>query len=219
MDHTERRKDFTLAESIKRFVGEAFEGYAKDDESDVAVFSAGARVGCQRRGEGGVQQVIAILRFQKQLLVSGKAGGMREQHSQGYIFSTKVGHGVSEKFRNDRRDRSVEIEQPALIEQHCRGRSSHDFGEGCEIEECRRLNFRRRLVREISQSCENGKFSPVSNGDRSSGEGTISYRCSQNRERIGELLVLMFERVDEPRTRSLSRRIQDRHILRAIGNV
>jgi hypothetical protein len=29
----------------------------------------------------------------------------------------------------------------------------------------------------------------------------------------------MFERVDEPRTRSLSRRIQDRHTLRAIGNV
>ena len=43
--HAERSEYFALAEAVEGFTGEAFEGDAEDDKSDVAVFGALARIG------------------------------------------------------------------------------------------------------------------------------------------------------------------------------
>ena len=46
--HAQRAKDFALAKCVKRFVGQAFEDDAENDEADVAVF--GARAGAAASG-------------------------------------------------------------------------------------------------------------------------------------------------------------------------
>ena len=65
VDHAERSKEFALAEAIQRFIGDAFEGDAKEDESDVAIVGAGAGIGSERRGEGGLKQFVACVRLQE----------------------------------------------------------------------------------------------------------------------------------------------------------
>ena len=65
MRHSERGEDFALAETVEGFIGEAFERDAEDDEPDVAVRGAGAGIGGQRHGEGGLEEFVAGLCFQK----------------------------------------------------------------------------------------------------------------------------------------------------------
>src|SRR5258708_14950912 len=43
--HAKRSEYFALAEAVERFIGEAFQGDAEDDKSDVAVFGTLARIG------------------------------------------------------------------------------------------------------------------------------------------------------------------------------
>ena len=57
--HAERPKNFALAEGIERFIGEAFESEAENDESDIAVFGARARGGSEFGREGGLQKGLA----------------------------------------------------------------------------------------------------------------------------------------------------------------
>src|SRR5271156_4436226 len=57
MRHTERTEDFALAGCVEGFVGQAFEGDAKEDETNVAVLCVRARRGDQVGGEGGLQQL------------------------------------------------------------------------------------------------------------------------------------------------------------------
>ena len=42
--HAQRSEYFALAEAVEGFIGEAFQGDAEDDKSDVAVFGALARI-------------------------------------------------------------------------------------------------------------------------------------------------------------------------------
>ena len=57
--HSEGAEDFALAENVERLSGNAFEGGAQEDESDIAVFGAGAGIGGEGSGEGGAQQVLS----------------------------------------------------------------------------------------------------------------------------------------------------------------
>ena len=63
---------------------------AEHDESDIAVLGACAGIGCERSGEGCLQEFIAIAAPEKELLVSGQAGGMRQQHAEGDVGAPLV---------------------------------------------------------------------------------------------------------------------------------
>ena len=130
MRHAQRAKDFALAECVERFVGQAFEDDAQNDEADVAVF--GARTGSvgQRRGEGGLQKLFTSLGELEKLFVGGQAGAVREQHAHGDFAAARViiVQWVCE-FGDDGGDRGFEIEQSTLIEDHGHGGRRDDFGE------------------------------------------------------------------------------------------
>src|SRR5271157_67866 len=59
--HSERTEDFALAEHVDGFVGEAFQGNAENNETDVTVFRARAGSRGQGNGEGGLQKVFTSL--------------------------------------------------------------------------------------------------------------------------------------------------------------
>ena len=96
VSHAERAEDFSLAEDIEGFVGQALEGHAEDDESDVTVFGAHAGGGGQCSGEGGLEKFVASLGSQVELFVGGQAGGVRQQFAQRYFASARV---VSRRIR------------------------------------------------------------------------------------------------------------------------
>ena len=56
-DMAEWAEDLALAENVERFAGEALEGETEENESDVAVFGAGAGICDQRSGERGAAAV------------------------------------------------------------------------------------------------------------------------------------------------------------------
>ena len=59
IDHAQRSENFALAKSIERFISEALEGDAKDDESYVAVIGTRSRISPEPHGESRMQQFIA----------------------------------------------------------------------------------------------------------------------------------------------------------------
>ena len=81
MRHAERTEDFALAEGVERFVGEAFEDDAQNNEADVAVFGARSGSGFERSGKGGMQKLCASLGAQEEFFVGGQAGAVGEQHA------------------------------------------------------------------------------------------------------------------------------------------
>ena len=90
--HAQRSEDFALAERVERFVGEAFERDAENNEADVAVFGAGAGGGGERRGESGSQNRFASLGTQEKLFVSRQAGAVCEQHAHGDVAAALAAH-------------------------------------------------------------------------------------------------------------------------------
>ena len=81
----------------------AFEGRAENNESDVAIL--GVRAGIRRKGsgEGGSQQVVAGVLLKEQLLISGQACGVGEEHAEGDFAASGVefATGVGHEFRDD----------------------------------------------------------------------------------------------------------------------
>lgn len=67
---------------VKRFIGETGECNTKNDEADVAVFSACVRFGGQWNGECGFKKVIRGMSALEKFFVGRKAGRVSEKHSQ-----------------------------------------------------------------------------------------------------------------------------------------
>src|SRR5208283_4493358 len=111
--HAQRSEDFALAKRVERFVSEALERDAENDKANVAVFRVRAWDGGERRGEGGSQQGFASLAAQEKLFVSRQAGVVGEQHAHGNVAALVI----AREFRRNRSDRSLQIDQPALVKE------------------------------------------------------------------------------------------------------
>ena len=187
--HAEGAEDFALAEMVEEFVGETLESHAEEDESDVAVLGVRARVVSQRHRESGCEEFVASAGAQEKLLVSGQAGGMREQHAQGDLVATRVFAG---EFSDDRDNRGVEVEQATFVKDHGRGCGGDHLCKGGEVEEGvgRRLG-RVWVVGETTQGPQGDEFSLVGDGDARGGEGVSSDGVVQEAERAGEAEVLI----------------------------
>lgn len=153
---------------------------------------------------------------------------MREQHSQGYFFAAGVSIGVAEKLRKNCRDGSIEIEQAALIKQHCHGSGRDDFGKGTEIEKSGWTNFdfsTGRLiisipvVREMPRRFQGDEPPTMSHRDGSAWKSSLDSRFFQNGKCIREPRILTLECVVETEQGILRATIQDRYILEAIVKV
>ena len=70
--------------------------------------------------------------LQKQLLVRGQAGGMRQQHAEGDFAAAGIGFaaGVGKEFGDDAGDGGFEFQQAAFVENHRHGGGGDGFGEG-----------------------------------------------------------------------------------------
>jgi len=193
--HAERAEDFALAERVERFVGEAFEDDAENDEADVAVFGAGTGSRCKGCCEGGLQKVFAGLGAQKKLFVRRQAGAVREQHTQSDFAAAVVTLGeLAREVGDDGGDRGFEIEQAAFVENHGHGRRGHDFGERSEIEDVRCGDLgRSRIVCEAAEGLVGYELSPEGDRERAGGEGTGDDGSFQDAEGARKPIILRDE--------------------------
>lgn len=130
--HAEGAEDFTLAEAVERFVGDAFQSDAENDEADVAVLSAGAGIGGERGSECCGQEFSASFGAKEQFFVRREARGVSQQHPEGDVAAVGVCSG---EFGNDGSDGRFEIEQATLVEEHGHAGSGDNFGDGGQVED------------------------------------------------------------------------------------
>lgn len=198
--HGERAEDFALGENIERFRGDAFESGTEDEESDVAVFSVGAGIGCEGNGESGSQQGITRARFEEQFLVGGKARGVSEEHAEGDAVATGIGFagGVGQEFRGYADYWGIEFEAATLIEDCGHGGGRDDFGQGCEVEGSGYVYPRRIcFVSEVAEGFLRDQTVALRDCEGCGGEGAGGNRILQNGEGGREKFILMVERRDE----------------------
>ena len=107
MHHTEWTKDFALAETVERFIGNFFQRRTQDNEADVAVRSACARISSQRCDDGCMQKRVSRLSVQKEFFVGGQTGRVGQQHAHSYFRAPGI---VCGELRNDGCNRQVQIQ-------------------------------------------------------------------------------------------------------------
>ena len=162
-------EDFALTETVERFIGQALHGDAEEDESDVAVFDVRAGVIGKRHGKGGCEKFVASAGAEKKFLVGGEARGMSQQHAEGDFVATGI---LAGEFSDNRDQGQVEVEQTALIEDHChRGRGNH-LGEGSKVEKgCGHWFKGGRIVGETAKGAESQQLITVGDRDGCGREG------------------------------------------------
>ena len=136
--HAERGKDFAPAKTVERFVGEAFERNAEKNKSDVAVFGAGARIGASGVVKAACRNSSRVRAFRNNFSYAGRPEEWSATCERLLRDGADPSRHLRNKFGNDGGDRSIEIEQSALVKKHRHGRRRHDFGERGKIEESRR---------------------------------------------------------------------------------
>ena len=195
MRHAERPEDFALAEHTERFIGEAFEDDAENDEADVAVFGARTGGSGKRRGEGGLQKFFTSLGAQEKLFVGGQAGAVGKQHAQRDLAAASIMtvRGAGE-FGDDSSHRGFEIEQPALVEDHRHASRGDDFSQRRKIKDaCGRDPGRSRIICEAAEGLMGDEFSAEGDRERAGGEGAAGDGLFQNAERTTEAIILRSE--------------------------
>jgi len=169
--HGQWPEDFMLAEAVERFFGDALESCPQEDETDIAVFGFGARIGGERSCEGGGKKLVSRFDSHEQLFVRGQSGGVREQHAQGDCIPPGIFSG---ELCNDSHNGQVEVEESAFIEHHGHAGCGDDFGHGSEIKNggggcCGRIGF----VGETAEGLESDEVPLVRDGDGSRGKDAI----------------------------------------------
>lgn len=193
--HGERAKDFALAEAVEGFVGEAFQGDAEKDESNVAIFGVGSGIVGERHRECCRKEFIAGAGAQEKLFVCRKAGRVGEEHAQRDLIAARV---LTGKLPDDRDQGHVEIEEAALVEEHRHGRGGQDFGQGREVEERDGSGLRGGAIEgEVAEGSEGYEFVFVRNSDGGGGEGAGGDGIIENAEGVRETGDLIVEGGDE----------------------
>src|SRR5437868_6883452 len=192
VSHTEWAEDLMLAEARERLVGETAKSNAQQNESDVAVFGMRTGIVDKRRGVSSSQEFVASAGAQEKLLVGGQAGRMGEQHAQGYFIAPGV---FARKFTKDGDQREIEIQQAALVQDHCHGSGSHDLSERGEVKQ-RVWGGPRRLgiEGELSEGAQGKELARMGHGHRDSRKGVGCDRVAQNAECERESQVLVVVR-------------------------
>ena len=190
--------------------GETFEGGAEEDESNVTVFGAGGGIGGERGGECGTEEFVARARLEEQFFVRGQAGGVGEQHAEGYVAAAEIGRSDVGEFGDSANDGGVELEKAAFVEDGGHRCGGDDFGKGGEIEErggsdekLPTLSQRTRqgwgnldiflFVSEVAERFQCDEFALVGDGYGGGREGTVSDGVAENCEGGGERLILVIE--------------------------
>lgn len=150
--HGQGAEDFALTECVEGFAGEALEGGAKDDESDVTVFATRTGIGGERRGKRRVEESIVGGGAQVQLFIRRQAGRVGQQHVDCDFMPAGVSFFAGGELWNDGGYGSFEIKQAALVENHGHGRGSHDFCDGGEIEKRGARDWKLPASRKIGET-------------------------------------------------------------------
>src|SRR5579863_2393557 len=113
---------------------------------------------------------------------------MSQQHAQGDLLTAGI---VCRKIPHDRRDRHLQVEQAALVEDHGHGGRGHNFGQGSEIEDAAgRCLGRLRVISKAAESPQAHKLPFMCNGYRSRRESMLDDGVSQQVKWPGENRVL-----------------------------
>ena len=60
----------------------------------------------------------------------GQAGGVGQEHAEGYFVAAGIFCGIGGEFGDDGGDWGIEIEEATFVEEHCHGRGGYNFCEG-----------------------------------------------------------------------------------------
>lgn len=207
--HGERAENFALAEGVEGFLCDASEGFAEDDESDVAVFGLGSGIGGEWHSDGGAEQIIVGLGFEEKFLVGRKSGGVSEKLAEGDVAATgiEVAAGVCEKFGDGSGYGGVEFEKAALVEDGGHRSRGDDLGDRGQVEEGGGGDFgiptSRRIgetwgipiffIDELAERFEGYQAAAVCDGYRGGRKGVRGDRVVENGEGRAEDAVLIVE--------------------------
>jgi hypothetical protein len=134
-----------------------------------------------------------------------------QQHAEGHFAAARI--GVGEEFWDGARDRSVEFDEAALVEEHGCGGGGYGLGQRSEIEQRGDINVKtptsrkRRekwgtlgvFIYELSERFQGAEFASFRNRDRGGGKGSLGDSFAQDGEGGRKYIVLVFERCLQPR--------------------
>src|SRR6202022_2447210 len=166
--HSQGTEYFALAETVQAFVSDTLQQDAENDKADVAVFGLRARICCQRGGERGCEQVFSRGCLQKQLLVGGQAGGVREDNADGDVPAAGI---TPSELGHDGDHWSIEVKQSAFVKDHGHAGRGDDLGDRCQIEDAGGGGgVRIGLESEAAEGAQGDQSPTISDRDRGGGK-------------------------------------------------
>ncbi len=122
--------------------------------------------------------------LEKELLVRGQTGGVRQQHAHRHLAAPRIAAG---KLRHDAGHRRLQINEPALVQNHRHSGGRDNFRNRSQIEDGGHGHGRRfGLVSESPKGFQRDQLSLIGYRDRSGGKrrpGDASCRMRRRGQR------------------------------------
>jgi len=128
-------KDLIVDPGGEVFAHQHFKGFAEQDETGVGVLGALAGFSLKGQFEAGAEERGGCGVIAEELNVTGKAGVVREQVTEGDATRLRAGRATDDEGGKQFAKRQIEIEQSALVEEHGGGRGGDDLGEAGDVKD------------------------------------------------------------------------------------
>ena len=179
--HAERSEDFAFDPGGEIFAGDGFEGLAEENEAEVRVLGAFSGEGGEGQFKAGAEQSIGAVGSGVERHIAGKAGGVREQVTNGDVAGPLSGVAADDKAGEEVADAGVKVELAALMEEHGGGGGGGDLGDAGDVEEgvgCDRRGV--GLVGEVSEGVGEDEFAVDQETESAAGEGFVRDGLAQD---------------------------------------